>query len=136
MELNMITIGERIRSRRKELGLKQTDIKQSVGISSGNLSEIENGNRTPSMDTLYRLSQILKCSIDWIVTGNSSSEENTVFSLPEDIKELLNYWDAMSFDDKEELLALAQLKYIRAKRSAKETAKSDYSQICITNEIA
>lgn len=136
MDLDMNTIGNRIRTRRKELGLKQTDIKESVGISSGNLSEIENGNRTPAMDTLYRLSQILNCSIDWIVTGESSTKENPNIYISEDIKELLGYWEIMSFDDREELLALAQIKYKKAKRLTKETVRSDYSQICITDEIA
>lgn len=41
MDLNMQTIGERIKRRRLELNLTQTQIKDAVGTSSGNLSEIE-----------------------------------------------------------------------------------------------
>jgi len=43
MEIIMKSIGERIRNRRKELHLTQTDIRAACGISSGALSEIENG---------------------------------------------------------------------------------------------
>ena len=40
--MEKLSIGTRIKQRRKELGLKQLQIKELTGISSGNLSEIEN----------------------------------------------------------------------------------------------
>ena len=43
MDISMTSIGERIKNRRLELGLTQTDIYQACGISSGALSKIENG---------------------------------------------------------------------------------------------
>lgn len=43
MELDMIGIGERIKTRRKELKLSQTDIYERCDITSGALSKIENG---------------------------------------------------------------------------------------------
>ena len=46
------SIGTRIKQRRKELGLTQVQIKQETGISSGNMSEIENGNKLPSTPAL------------------------------------------------------------------------------------
>ena len=45
MELDPLSIGIRIKDRRNELHLTQTDIKSKVGISSGNMSDIERGNR-------------------------------------------------------------------------------------------
>lgn len=69
MNDSLTSVGQRIKQRRIELNLTQSYIQMKTGISSGNLSEIENGNRTPSMATLYRLSDILACSIDWIVKG-------------------------------------------------------------------
>ena len=58
------TIGARIKQRRKELGLTQLQIKQETGISSGNMSDIENGNKLPSTPALISLSKVLNCSID------------------------------------------------------------------------
>ena len=69
MDISMTSIGERIKNRRLELGLTQTDIYQACGISSGALSKIENGNRTPSVLSFYELSKVLKCSMDWLTTG-------------------------------------------------------------------
>lgn len=52
MELDIQSIGKRIKKRRKELHLTQTEIKEKTGISSGNMSDIERGNRIPAATTL------------------------------------------------------------------------------------
>ena len=60
MELDMMGIGERIKTRRKELKLSQTDIYERCDITSGALSKIENGKTTPSVIAFYKLSQVLE----------------------------------------------------------------------------
>ena len=69
------SIGTRIKQRRNELGLKQLQIKELTGISSGNLSDIENGKKLPSTPALLALSDKLDCSIDWILKGESRNNE-------------------------------------------------------------
>ena len=64
MELDMIGIGERIKTRRKELKLSQTDIYERCDITSGALSKIENGKTTPSVIAFYKLSQVLECDMN------------------------------------------------------------------------
>ncbi len=114
MELNMETIGTRIKTRRLELGLKQTKIKEYVGISSGNLSEIENGKRSPSMLNLCKLSEVLDCSIDWIVKGDSPLSKNFIISdLENSERQLLEQFRTLSMDDREEILMMVQMKYNR-----------------------
>lgn len=49
MDISMESVGNRIKTRRKELGLTQTDIFNACGIQSGALSRIENGTSTPSV---------------------------------------------------------------------------------------
>lgn len=113
MNIDLITIGSRIKSRRKELHLTQSEIKQAVGISSGNLSDIENGNRAPAISTLYKLSTILQCSIDWIVTGENAN--NTLIKISaEGELILLDGFRQLSKDDQNELLAILQIKLQRA----------------------
>ena len=77
MEADTTAIGTRIKTRRKELGLTQLDIKAAAGISSGNLSDIENGNRLPAATTLIQLSAVLSCSADWILTGKPETSESS-----------------------------------------------------------
>lgn len=65
----METIGDRIKYARKKKGLTQTDIKEKTGISSGNLSDIENNKSFPSAQALISLKRELGVTIDWILTG-------------------------------------------------------------------
>lgn len=69
----METIGERIKVMRKRKGLTQADMKSLAGISSGNLSDIENNKSLPSSSALISLSRELEVSIDWILTGEERS---------------------------------------------------------------
>lgn len=65
----MKTIGSRLKEARKRKGLTQVDIQKATGISSGNLSDIENDKSMPSAAALISLSRELEVSIDWILTG-------------------------------------------------------------------
>lgn len=64
-----MTIGERIRTRRKELNLTMQTIYDRENIKTGNLSELEHDKYLPSVQTLIALSRVLECSIDWLLTG-------------------------------------------------------------------
>lgn len=110
-------IGLRIKQRRKELGLTQTQIKEQTGISSGNMSEIENGSKLPSALTLIQLSNILNCSTDWILKGDSPNCE--IFFLSEEEKQLLTSFKKLSDIDKEELLDILFLKLNRMQKTKK-----------------
>lgn len=87
-------IGKRIAERRKALGITGQQIKDQIGISTGNLSGIERGSSLPSALALIGLSQILNCSVDWILKGDSliSEPQSSDSSLSDDATELLtNY---------------------------------------------
>lgn len=76
------TIGQRIRQRRNELPITQGRIQKSTGISSSNLSSIENGKNLPSAIALVELLQALACFVDWLLTGKPSQflpSENPFF---------------------------------------------------------
>lgn len=70
----MSSIGERIRNRRKELKLTLNNVYEITGISIGNLSDVERGKYVPSSTNLTKLSEVLMCSSDWILTGAETSE--------------------------------------------------------------
>lgn len=114
MELDMMGIGERIKTRRKELKLSQTDIYERCDITSGALSKIENGKTTPSVIAFYKLSQVLECDMNWLATGISSNmQKSNICKLEE---ELLNGFRELPEDDKEELMGLLQLKLRKVKK--------------------
>ena len=69
----MDTIGKRIRYARKIRNLSLTEVKEKTGISTGNLSELENDKFAPSANSLIAFKQLLNVSIDWILTGEFKS---------------------------------------------------------------
>lgn len=109
----MNEIGERIRSRRNELDITQTQIYKEVGISSGNLSSIESGKVLPSSLTLIGLSKVLKCSIDWILTGYEYISESDFFNNREN--ELISNFRKLSDADKQEILNIIEYKIYKSK---------------------
>jgi len=81
-----------------------------TGIPKGNLSGYERSRYYPSADTLRLLSSALKCSIDWILTGNEFVCCLGYNITTDDIEELLSLYEIMSDEDKMELLAIARIK--------------------------
>lgn len=62
-------VGERVRRRRNELGLKQDELAQKAGISKSFLSDLENGKRSLGAETLLDLSRAMGLSLDYLMTG-------------------------------------------------------------------
>ncbi len=107
----MDTIGERIRNKRKELKLTQTDIKALTGISSGNLSDIENNKALPSANALISLSRELRVTTDWILKGESSNciYESVNSTLSTDESSILSKFKHLSSSNKIRLLERADI---------------------------
>lgn len=122
MDISMTSIGERIKNRRLELGLTQTDIYQACGISSGALSKIENGNRTPSVLSFYELSKVLKCSMDWLTTGFSSNEQ--ILEICQKEEKLLEGFRKLGEEDQYEIMEILTMKLRKVKRDGEKLEKS------------
>ena len=129
-------IGERIKKRRVELGLTQTDIKESTGISSGNMSDIERGNRFPSIPTLIQLCNILNCTSDYILTGSSPISENTKEQDISVSSYLIELFSSLSNDDVDDLIALAEVKLSRSKRREKQLLSPSSESKDLKTDIA
>ncbi len=123
-------IGQRIKSRRKELHITQAQIRDATGISTGNLSELENGHILPSSSALINLSQILQCSVDYILFGESRILDNRKTSETQNYMEedLIRYFRGVSENDQEEILVMAQLKYNRTQKAREKAIKLSPSE--------
>lgn len=133
MKSNTYIIGKRIKEQRKKLGLTQTEIKSAVGISSGNLSDIENGNRLPAAATLIQLASVLQCSIDWMLTGILPASEIPSSKDPNETI-LLESYRKLPNEEKEELMEIVQIILRKTEKREKEIIKSSPSKD--TNETA
>lgn len=137
MSITATEIGERIKKRRIELGLTQTDIKEATGISSGNMSDVERGNRFPSIPTLIQLCSVLNCTSDYILTGFSPvSEKVTDNNIPTSVSYLIELFSSLSDDDVDDLTALAEVKLSRSKRKTKQLLSPSSESKDLKNDIA
>lgn len=82
--MDLILLGSKIKSERKQLNLTLEVLSEKVGISRNFLWEIEAGRKAPALNTLYNLSITLNVSVDYLLgvsdvkkslTSNSSATE-------------------------------------------------------------
>lgn len=59
----MLSLGDRIRARRKELGLSQGDLALRADMTASFVSQVERGVTSPSIDSLYKISHALDVPI-------------------------------------------------------------------------
>jgi transcriptional regulator with XRE-family HTH domain len=65
--MDMEMLGKRLRERREQIGLSQTEVAKQTGIIQGDLSLLERGKkRALWADTLIRLAETLGCSLDYL----------------------------------------------------------------------
>lgn len=55
----MLPLGDRVRARRKELRLSQSDLAERADMTASFVSQVERGVTSPSIDSLYKISQAL-----------------------------------------------------------------------------
>lgn len=64
----MLTLGDRIKSRRHRLGLTQDELARRAQVRRPRIAELETNRRlTVSSDVLLRLARSLGCTTDYLV---------------------------------------------------------------------
>lgn len=69
MYVNYKELGKRIAARRRELGLKQSEVNEAAGLSDKYLSNIERATSVLSVDVLMRLCTALDTTPDELLLG-------------------------------------------------------------------
>ncbi|MCW0974123.1 helix-turn-helix domain-containing protein [Pantoea sp. JV6] len=114
MDMKKLTIGERIRARRKELDFTQRSLAKALKISHVSVSQWERDDSDPTGKNLFALSKVLQCSPTWILFGDDSQQpeepRETGQVLDERQKELLELFDALPESEQD-----AQLSEMRAR---------------------
>lgn len=73
--LTQLEIGQRIREARRNQEATQLQFSEEIFISSNFLSEIENGKKGLSCETLYNICETQKISADYLLFGNIKENE-------------------------------------------------------------
>lgn len=70
-------MGNRMKSKRLQLGYTQERVAELTDISFSTYSKIENAIQSPSLDTLIRISIVLDISMDYLIFGNEITKKDT-----------------------------------------------------------
>jgi len=71
--MDYAAMGARIRAYRKQSGLTQSMLADSIGISTSFIGHIERGTRITSLETVVGLAKVLDVSLDVIVKGDEAN---------------------------------------------------------------
>ncbi len=100
MYVDYKALGQRIAMRRKELGLKQSEVNEAAGLSDKYLSNIERATSVPSVDVLMKLCDVLKTTPDYLLLGTTPRVSTDDYLKPFSVK-----LEAMTQQQKEFLLS-------------------------------
>ncbi len=118
-----MSLGDRIKERRLELGWTQDVLAEKAGISKGFLSDVENSKRNISADTLLDLAKVLGLSLDYLMTGEDDEKKvREAVEIPGDLAALAT---TESIPFPKLLLLLQMRRQILANRSGSKRLAED-----------
>lgn len=78
-----MSFGSRMRDRREELGLKQSELGGLLGITGSAVGNYENGVSIPKGDVLHRVFDALQCDANYLFQDDMSHVPSDRLTLPE-----------------------------------------------------
>ena len=66
-DLNYITIGTKIKERRKAVGRTQEFLANALDVNASHICNIEAGRSSPSLTALINIANALECSVDYFI---------------------------------------------------------------------
>ncbi|EOW0181908.1 helix-turn-helix domain-containing protein [Klebsiella aerogenes] len=114
MEMKNLSIGERIRARRKDCNYTQRTLAKALKISHVSVSQWERDDSEPTGKNLFALANALRCTPTWILFGDDEQAPppptDTQPTLDDRQLELLALFDALPESEQD-----AQLEELRAR---------------------
>lgn len=93
MDFQYKEMGTRIKLRRKELKIRQTELAEKLEISNNHISSIENGRQKPSLDTFIGICRSLNVTPDYLLLGTMHA-----YNIPQDIVDTLRLSNQSDID--------------------------------------
>ena len=80
-----MTMGERIKQLRKENGMTQTALAETLGVTKGTVSTWETNSRTPGLETLDAMCSLFNRRMDYIL---GRTDDASPFEMSEEQKHI------------------------------------------------
>lgn len=103
MNIDFSLIGQRVKQKRKSVGLTQEKLAEELSVTVGYVSQIESGRVKTNLEMLGKISTILNCDVGYLTSG-TASEQSTYLS-----SEIQKRFDRMNSNDKRLLLDFADM---------------------------
>ena len=100
-----MSVGQRLRQRRQELGLTREKMSELADIGTGYYGQLEGGTSQMSIDTLIKLSRSMHLSMEYILFGEGEGAGD-----PSAILDLLQHCSPRELKLAEEVLKLFLMK--------------------------
>ncbi|MBL5924989.1 helix-turn-helix domain-containing protein [Enterobacter asburiae] len=113
--MNKLTPGQRIKQRRRDVGLSQSKLSKASGVSGSSISLWESDTTAPRGENLHRLASALQCSPTWILFGDEDKapeepEEPAIKPISDEEAELLKLFRSLPASEQQ-----AQIQNLRAR---------------------
>jgi transcriptional regulator with XRE-family HTH domain len=112
-----MSIGERIKKRRRLLEMTQQELAKAIGVTPQHISAIEQGKRDPSLSSLAKLARELGVTTDYLVTNSESVITDSIPAIKADKK--------LRLTAKKALIRLVQELYVAELEVNNETTIED-----------
>lgn len=100
MNIDYKLLGGRIKTKRRERGITQEQLAESLAVSVGYVSQLERGITKTNLETLARLSRLLSCNISYFVGDAVTGKQEYLGS------ELLDKFAELSDNEKQIVIDL------------------------------
>lgn len=100
-----MSIGTRIKERREELGITQTELAARLGVSKGAVGNYETDANSPKASIMYRIFEILQCDANYLYQDEIGPQETIV--PPADERKLMSLYHKLNEEGQSKLIDFA-----------------------------
>ena len=112
-----MSFGTRLKKRREELGLKQAELGQMLGITGSAIGNYENDISSPKAEILYQVFDVLKCDANYLFQDEMKKLEVEDFSVNE--KNMVKKYRTLDKYGKEMVLGVLKFEFKRCREQEK-----------------
>lgn len=124
-------LSNRLKERREQLGLTQSEVATLLGITPGAVGNYENGVSTPKADVLFKVFDALKCDANYLFQDEMSKRSQEDNATPLEMEHLVKKYRALDEHGKEMVDFTLEKEY---ERSVEEKKKADNIVSMTVNE--
>ena len=111
-----MSFGSRLRDKREELGMKQSDLGKLLGVTGSAIGNYENGISSPKADILYRVFDVLQCDANYLFQ-DEIKERREYAATSDEMENLIKKYRALDEYGKEAVDSIVAVEYKRCSKT-------------------